>query len=55
MSYKEILKRQIQELEGRIAQAQGEKYELEMQLNKLKLAEFEEDLKEQNEQQLLKG
>lgn len=55
MSYKEILKRQIQELESKIASAQGEKRELETQLNKLRLAEFEEDLKEQNEQQLLKG
>lgn len=55
MSYKEILKRQIQELEGKIAAAQGEKSELERQLNKLRVAEFEEDLKEQSEQQLLKG
>lgn len=55
MRYKEILKRQIRELEQKIAEDQGEKAELEKQLNKLKLAEFEEDLREENGQQLLKG
>lgn len=55
MSYKEILHRQIKELEEKIAQAQGDKAELQNQLNRLKISEFEEDLREENGQQLLKG
>jgi hypothetical protein len=55
MSYREILQRQIKELEEKIAQAEGDKAELLRQLNKLKVAEFEEDIREENNQQLLKG
>lgn len=55
MSYKEILKKQIAELEEKIQSAKGEKSELEKQLNKLKLAEFEEDLATESTQTLLKG
>lgn len=55
MSYRDILKKQIAELEEKIQSAQGEKSELENQLNKLKVAEFEEDLATESTQTLLKG
>jgi cell division protein FtsL len=55
MSYKDELKRKIRDLEEKIAHDEGEKLDLEVQLNKLRLTEFEEDLKEQQNQQLLKG
>lgn len=55
MSYRNILKKQIAELEEKIQSAQGEKSELENQLNKLKVAEFEEDMATESTQTLLKG
>lgn len=57
MSYKDILKRQIEHLEGKIAQAQGDKTMLEAELRKLQLAEFEEEMREDTNppQTLLKG
>ena len=55
MSYKDILKKQIAELEEKIQSALGEKSELENQLNKLKVAEFEEDMATESTQTLLKG
>ena len=55
MSYKDELKRKIRDLEEKIARDEGEKLQLEIQLNKLQLAEFEEDLKETQNQQFLKG
>lgn len=55
MSYKDILKKQIQELEEKIASQQGERDELVKQLNRLKLSEFEEDLNEEDNRKLLKG
>lgn len=55
MSYKQILKKQIQELEEKISDAKEEKAELQKQLNKLKVLEFEEDIKETDNIQLLKG
>lgn len=55
MSYKDELKVKIRELEERIAREKGEKLALEMQLNKLQLAEFEEDMKETQNQKLLNG
>lgn len=55
MSYRDILKKQIAELEQKIQSAQGEKSELEKQLNKLKVAEFEEDMATESTQTLLKG
>lgn len=55
MSYRDELKRKIRDLEEKIAREEGEKLDLEVQLNKLRLTEFEEDLKEQQNQQLLKG
>lgn len=54
MSYREILEKQIKELEERIVNFQGDKKILEDQLNKLRLTEFEESERESG-QQLLKG
>lgn len=54
MSYKEVLQRQIKELEDKIAQAEGDKAELQKQLSRLRLSEFEEDMSTEN-QTLLKG
>jgi len=55
MSYKDEIKTKIRELEEKIARDEGEKLELEIQLNKLRLSEFEEDMKETQNQQFLKG
>lgn len=55
MSYKELLQKQIKELEEKIAQGQSDKAELEKQLFKLRMSEFEEDLAETQNQTLLKG
>lgn len=55
MSYKDILKKQIQELEEKISDAKEEKFELQRKLNILKVLEFEEDIKEECNIQLLKG
>lgn len=54
MTYKQILQKQIQELEEKIKNSQGEKAELLKQLTKLQLSEFEEEQRESG-QQLLKG
>jgi hypothetical protein len=55
MTYREELKSKIRDLEKKIAKDETEKLQLEIELNKLKLAEFEEDMKESSEQKLLKG
>jgi hypothetical protein len=55
MSYKEEIKARIRDLEEKILKDQGEKLELEIELNKLRLTEFEEDLKETQNRKLLKG
>jgi len=55
MAYKDELKKRITELEQRIASSLGEKSDLEKELNRLRLSEFEEDLVAENNQQLLKG
>ena len=55
MSYKDEIKTKIRELEEKIARDEGEKLELEIKLNKLRLSEFEEDMKETQNQQFLKG
>jgi hypothetical protein len=55
MAYKDILKYRIDELERKIASSLGEKSELEKELNRLRLAEFEEDMVAEDNQQLLKG
>lgn len=54
-SYRKMLKRQIEELETRIEKSFEKKEHLENELNKLKMAEFEEDMREESTQQLLKG
>jgi predicted nucleic acid-binding Zn-ribbon protein len=55
MSYKETLKARIREIEKRMAEDESQKLELEIELNKLKLSEFEEDMKESQNQKFLKG
>jgi len=55
MSYRNLLLKQIAELEQKIATDTADKAELEKQLHKLKLAEFEEDMRESTEQKFLKG
>ena len=55
MSYREMLLKQIRELELKIAEAQGDKAVLEKELNRLQIAEFEEEMRESSEQRLLKG
>ena len=55
MSYKDFLGQKIAELERQIQTATGEKQALQSALNELKLKEFEEDMRTENHQQLLKG
>lgn len=55
MGYKELLKKQIRELEQKIAAMEGDKADLNRELTRLKLAEFEEDIIESENQILLKG
>jgi hypothetical protein len=55
MSYRELLIKKIQALEEKILEAQNDKLELEKELNRLKIAEFEEEMRESNENRLLKG
>lgn len=54
-SYKRLLKQQIKELEIHIEQSTEKKEDLQRELNKLRIAEFEEDMREESTQQLLKG
>jgi uncharacterized coiled-coil protein SlyX len=55
MSYIKELQKQIAELNLRIQQNQGDVASLQNQLNKLLIAEFEEDMREESNQKLLKG
>lgn len=55
MTYQQELKRKIAELEAKIALAEVDKSEIERELQRLKIAEFEEDLQEEGKQSLLKG
>lgn len=55
MSYKDYLKQRIRELESRVANDKQELDEIQKELNKLRLAEFEEDLTNESTQQFLKG
>jgi len=55
MSYKDILEKQIREIERKIKNDSNEKNTLEKELQRLKRIEFEEDIREENNQQLLKG
>ena len=57
MSYKDFLSQRIAELEKEIEKSTGEKDALISALNKLKMDEFEEDMRTESNppQQLLKG
>jgi uncharacterized protein YlxW (UPF0749 family) len=55
MAYKDFLKQKINELEQKIASSTEEKSVIEAELNKLRLAEFEEEMASESNQQLLKG
>lgn len=55
MSYKKLLQNQIKELEEKIAKFEGDKSILMDQLQKLRRNEFEEEMREESSQQLLKG
>jgi hypothetical protein len=55
MSYRELLQNQIKDLEERIVKFEGDKSILIDQLQKLSKYEFEEEMREESGQQLLKG
>lgn len=57
MSYRDEIKKQIERLEVQINNSKTKNLELENQLLKLKLTEFEEDMREETtpETTLLKG
>lgn len=55
MSYREILLKQIIELEEKMAKDSALKSALENELTRLRMAEFEEEMKESQEQKFLKG
>jgi len=55
MAYKDYLKQKIKELEEKIASSTEEKNAIQEELNRLRLSEFEEDMREESSQQLLKG
>jgi hypothetical protein len=54
-SYRKLLLRQIEALEEKILLAKSDRKELQKLLDDLKKSEFEEDMREENDQQLLKG
>jgi len=53
MTYQTELKRKIVEVSNRLIALDNQKIELENELNRLKLAEFEEELQEEGKQSLL--
>jgi predicted RNase H-like nuclease (RuvC/YqgF family) len=56
MSYRDILLKQIQDLEKKISEQTSDKEELQKQLQRLKLAEFEEEMSSDGQRPtLLKG
>ena len=55
MTHQAELKRKIAELEAKITIAEVDKSELERELQRLKIAEFEEELQEEGKQSLLNG
>jgi peptidoglycan hydrolase CwlO-like protein len=55
MSYRNELKKRIEELNQEISEDKGQIEALKKELKKLEMAEFEEDLSEDSSQQLLKG
>ena len=55
MSYRNELKKRIEELNREISEDKGQIEALKKELKRLEMAEFEEDLSEDSSQQLLKG
>ena len=55
MSYRNELKKRIEELNQEISEDKGQIEALKKELKRLEMAEFEEDLSEDSNQQLLKG
>ena len=55
MSYRNELKKRIEELKREISEDKGQIEALKKELKRLEMAEFEEDLSENSSQQLLKG
>ena len=55
MSLTHTIKMEIEQLERKIAQEQGDVVQLKKLLERLKLQEFEEDIRESDNRQLLKG
>lgn len=51
----DTIKKQIREIESKIASQQGDVEQLKTLLEKLKYQEFEEDIRESDNRQLLKG
>jgi len=58
MSYREQIRKRIRELEDKIAETNVDRVQLESlrsELARLNMQDFEEDLREESSQQLLKG
>jgi len=55
MSYRNELKKRIEQLNHEISEDKGQIEALKKELKRLEMAEFEEDLSEDSSQQLLKG
>jgi hypothetical protein len=58
MSYREVIKKRIAELEQKISESEQDRSRLEVlrsELVKLNMQDFEEDMREESSQQLLKG
>lgn len=58
MSYRDLIKKRIAELEQRMRESEDDRQTLEVlrsELIKLSVQDFEEDMREESNQQLLKG
>jgi hypothetical protein len=58
MSYRDLIKKRIAELEMKIRESEQDQTRLEVlrsELTKLSMQDFEEDMREESGQQLLKG
>ena len=58
MSYKDQLRKRIAELEAKLAESNVDKVQLDSlrsELARLNMQDFEEDMRSENSQQLLKG
>jgi cell shape-determining protein MreC len=58
MSYRDLIKKRIAELEEKIRESEQDRERLEVlrsELTKLSMQDFEEDMREESGQQLLKG